>query len=221
MRFESNTVASVGGGFAVLSVATVSVWGDNITFLSNRAQFGAGIYVGKRCTAVLNGSVLIQGHRSNSGAGLYLDNSAALQIAGNVRFVRNEAIYNGAAMYCAAYNPVTIGGATLFLQNRADVLLQSASNTLTGAGGGLWSVYVTLVVLDSVVFSQNGAYVGGGMYCSAGTVLIKDNAAFLNNSATFLGGGMAGVSSAVLLLNGITVAGNAGLCRDNILLCRS
>ena len=83
---RDNSAAKMGGGVIALEANSVTIGG---TITNNTAPQGGGVYV-RSCTITLDGATITGNTATNAGGGVYLHNSATVQLTGETSVTDNQ-----------------------------------------------------------------------------------------------------------------------------------
>lgn len=197
----------------------------NVTFLSNRSEFGTGggMYnVGSN--PVLTDVIFDSNYAGeNNGGGIY--NSGSSPILTNVTFRSNWANGNGGGIFNTSSSNPSLTGVT-FSGNWAEFNGGGMSNinsspSLTGVtfsgnqalftdGGGMYNSDESNPILINVTFDSNSALYGGGIWNSLDSNPILTHVTISGNSA-LTGGGIYSLSVGTPTISNTILAGNNGV----------
>src|SRR5688572_14662192 len=213
-----------GGGLYISNFASPTISDCGIGF--NSADLGAGIFIDKQCTPVIQDSLIANNVTANkgTGGGIYskgtatfdncriAENSAPNGAGGGMFLEQNDSTISGSqfdknhALFAGGLNikggsPSVTG--TLFEEN--EVL----SAPVNGEGGGLYIIAGSTPWVSGNEFRLNLAHTGAGIYSYDSTPaivanLIHDNTASTSSAGFGIGAGVAlGKSKGTLELNEI------------------
>jgi parallel beta-helix repeat protein len=249
-QINENTAATLGGGaYFYTSGGTVTVTMTGGAVDGNDSGTvdggsGAGVYLSSGSVFNVSGGSVSKNYARSNGGGIY-NSSSTLNVSGNAAFEDNiSASYGGAIAHMSGTLAITGGtftdntadngggvyassavatltGAT-FTGNRA---IAVSSNTLGGAGGGLYSTSNIGATggFDGITFSGNEAIgtnasagtgqnngSGGGMYWSytSTTPTAGISGVTFGSNKARQGGGFYRAGSAALTLTNVGITGN-------------
>lgn len=216
--FNSNE-ALTGKGGAVFMAGGSTVNLSDASLESNRAIYGAGVYMANARNATnlnisgINPVTFSQNDASTSGGAIYAEANCNITAETDVTFTGNVATNgNGGALWLTEASQLPEGN-VLFLSNRA--MKSSASSTVEGSGG---AIYIRGSVSSSAVigpvriyeFEGNSAQSYGGAICTnSGDITFEgyvgSKALNVANTA-WLGGGLAASYTGTIRVNNCTIA---------------
>jgi len=133
------TAESGGGVYNVAGIARI----DSCTVFANTGSFGAGVYNGANAVCSLTNSTIRGNSARNGGGGVY---SSANMTMRSCTIVKNSAVY--------------YGGGLEILQGTQNTVERSII-ALNENGGGIYTIYNTLAISCSDVFSNAGGNYAG------------------------------------------------------------
>jgi hypothetical protein len=177
----------------------------NVTFSSNEAVYGGGMYNKSGSSPVLTNVTFSRNLAYSDGGGMFNDSSDP--VLTKVIFRSNSArgfvgSSCGGGMYNQDSSPVLTN--VTFSGNSARHMVSLDSSD----GGGMCSSGGSPVLTD-VTFRGNSADYGGGMANEGGSSPALTNVTFHGNHAEIIGGGMYNQDSSPVLTN-VTFSGNVG-----------
>ncbi len=229
---NNNEAASHGGGVYASNLLTLS---GNNTFMRNKAGWTGTAYT---TTAVYGGGIYANGNfilsdtlicnyngAASVGGGLYKGSASTIDATG-LKFLQlnNNAagqgtIQGGGGAY--------LNGATITTDFSKVVSAEIIGNTVTGGGGGIFSVG-PLLLSNALVNSNTSGTNGGGVYASNALTLKNvtasyNKAGYLNGTWQTSGGGAGIYANDMLTLQGILVlendtaaTGGGGIFKSNL-----
>ncbi|MBN2006201.1 MAG: hypothetical protein JXA21_22790 [Anaerolineae bacterium] len=171
--FISNTTTNEGGGMYCDTSDVISL--DNVTFISNTAQYGGGLYKYRDRIPDLHDVSFIGNTASQDGGGAYLTyDGPSLFSADSMTFTRNHAGNHGGGLYTGVDHTLTHA---LF-----------NGNTAGQYGGALYADQnVDQSRIGDATFDHNTAEYGGAVYLRNSDITL-DRTTFSNNEAAQEGG---------------------------------
>jgi hypothetical protein len=188
-----------GGGVVINSDDPVSIGGGIIS--GNKADYGAGVYVGKGTLTMSGGSISYNGARAGTG-GVWVGSAASFILNGGT-IDYNKSSENGAGV-------VVFG---MFTMKRGNI----RNNTVTGGahlGGGVFISSDKPVSIEGGDISGNKADGGAGVYISEGTLTMSGGS--ISNNTAQRAGGVWVEKGASFIQQGGSVSGNTASQDANI-----
>ena len=222
--FSENLSPTCGGGMANINNSNPTL--TNVSFYSNSALFGGGLYNEASNPTLVN--VVFYDNTATTGGGML--NNQANPILTDVTFEQNTASYGGGMSNSLGSSAVLTR--VIFLNNRIEIdspygkgagmLNDASSPTLTDVafignsalpnvpfvGGGMYNANNSNPALLNVTFSQNFAPIGGGMWNEDSNPTLT-NVTFNANSATSTGSAISNYHGSPILHH-VTMSGNIG-----------
>jgi len=186
-RFVGNLTAGEGGG-AYSRSAHHSTFED-CTFLDNRADQGAGMYMSVDSGTSLTNSYFEGNKARLGGGGLFVDH--AFGHVADCTFVENEA---GFDIVDGAGGAGGSGGGGIWIGGGAPIVEDCVfDSNIASLGAGVYHIDESQAIVRRCDFTRGFAYEAGGLYALQSAVTVED-CSFVENTAlggTFsVGGGL-------------------------------
>lgn len=194
-----NESGKSGGGIYISIDAHMDMQGGIVKF--NTSKDGGGIFV-LAGSANLSGGTINNNTATNNGGGMIVSDSSSATIAGEVKFVDNEAVL-GAAVGVVKASFLTMEGGIL------------EKNDASKYGGAVAVLNQSKLTFTDGEMTQNTAQSGGAIILNTGSQLLMDGDAVIadNRATNGYGGGIAAASVSDPRVS-ITVKG--GTISDNM-----
>ncbi|KAK3246847.1 hypothetical protein CYMTET_43627 [Cymbomonas tetramitiformis] len=213
---------AVERGGAVMLLFDCNMAADNTTVQGNSANLGGGVMVYESHLSI-SASWVTQ-NNAESGAGLAVDNGAALLVSGYSAVSHNRAAFFGGGIWChhnasvnvhasnITHNRALKDGGGVYSNMDCDLELEDAlvaANVADVSGAGVFGS-ASVLTLSGCTVERNVAATGSGgglaVEHSLGASLVRSST-IRNNSAESDGGGV-DVANATVVLEGCTVEEN-------------
>lgn len=193
--FTENKTENAYGGAVYVYTDTYAEF-NGVTFTSNTAKYGGGVFV-ENGAADFNSYTKADGtvKRTTFTSNTATKSAGALYVAGGVNvsgttFDSNSSGYRGGAVYVTSDDAVGSFNANDVIFNK---------NTSTDAGGAVYTTKSGAITLNNSQLTENTGTLGGAVFFGSGTNVSFNaaNSTFTKNKATGGGGGALYLASAL------------------------
>ena len=198
----TNNTAIVTGGAIYLSIANLTFFGGNTSFIQNQAQNGGALHVTNGRIEAHNKSLLMANNTARDSGGavfLYKTNLSFTSVYN--KFIGNKAITgHGGAIYLG-------GGQVIFSDGNVILITNIAID-----GGAIFISNSQLVIESdsqlNIIEDNSAAHRGGGLYLITSEMRIRGEYSLTRNTANNNGGGIHATNSSMIIEGTVHLVGN-------------